>query len=65
MHWLVYVLMAAFALMVISMVVITIKDKLESRRTQKIFEKIESLSKKQAECYSEVNRALQEKERES
>lgn len=64
MHWLVYVIMAVFALMVLSMFVITFKNIAESRRTQKLYEKIISLSKRQEELLHKVDRVLQEKERE-
>lgn len=47
MYWLVYVLMAVFALMVISMFVITFIDIAESRRTQKMYEKIVHLFARQ------------------
>ena len=62
MYWFVYVMMAVAALMVISMFVIAFKSAAESRRTQKMYEKIESLSKQQSDRMREVDRALQNKE---
>ena len=62
MHWMIYVMMAVAAFMVISMFVITFKDLAESRRTQKLYEKLEPLSKQQSDRMREVDRALQNKE---
>lgn len=60
MYWMVYVMMAVFAFMVISMFVITFIHMAESRRTQKLYKKILSLSKQQLR---EIDKALQQKER--
>ena len=64
MHWIVYVIMAALALMVLSMFVIAIRDTLEARRDKKMMERVDTLLNASHQRLNEINRALQEKEKE-